>query len=64
MQNTIPNLAAVKYSVSKYKKSSAKLKSSINGMKQNFFSAVNRGAVADTTSKKLIMESEFLDDQK
>ena len=57
MQNTIPNLAAVKYSVTKYKKSSAKLKSSIDGMKQNYYSAINRGAVADTTSKKLKMES-------
>ena len=42
MQNTIPNLAAVKHSVSKFKKSSAKLKSNINGMKQNHYSAVNR----------------------
>ena len=50
--------------MSKYKLSSAKLKSNINGMKQNYYSAVNRGSTADTTSKKLKMETEFLEDQK
>ena len=33
-------------------------------MKQDFNSAVNRGAAADTTSKLLEMETDFLDGRK